>query len=96
MYLGVKGVIAKSFARIHAANLINNGILPMTSDEEIPEGAAILIRDARAQVSRAVETGEIALDVDGRAVRVSLQISERQRDLLLAGGLINFTRGAAQ
>jgi len=96
LYLGVKGVIAKSFARIHAANLINNGILPMTSDEEIPEGAAILIRDARAQVSRAVETGEIALDVDGRAVRVSLQISERQRDLLLAGGLINFTRGAAQ
>jgi len=94
LYLGIKGVIAKSFARIHAANLINNGILPMTSDEEFPEGAEIAIRGAREQVGRAVETGEIMIDVDGKAVKVTLQISERQRDLLLAGGLINFTKGA--
>ena len=94
LYLGVKGVIAKSFARIHAANLINNGILPMTSDGEFPEGAEIAIRGAREQVGRAVETGEIMIDVDGKAVKVTLQISERQRDLLLAGGLINFTKGA--
>ncbi len=94
LYLGIKGVIAKSFARIHAANLINNGILPLVSPAEIPEGAQIAIRDARAQVRRAVDTGAIEIEVDASPLRVELNLSERQRDLLLAGGLINFTKGA--
>lgn len=93
LYLGVKGVIAKSFARIHADNLVNNGILPMTSDGEITEGTTIEIRDARAQIARAVAAGTIEILVDDKPRSVGLVISARQRDLLLAGGLINFTKG---
>ncbi|MGI6238637.1 MAG: aconitate hydratase [Christensenellales bacterium] len=92
LYLGVKGVIATSFARIHAANLINNGILPIEGDGVIPAGAQIVIEDARAQVRRAVETGEIAVLIDGARAVLGLRVSQRQCEILLAGGLINHTR----
>ncbi len=96
LYLGVKGVIAKSFARIHADNLVNNGILPMTSSAVLSEGAQIQIKNARAQIEKAVETGAVEILVEGNPLTVGLAISPRQKDLLLAGGLINFTKGTSE
>ncbi len=96
LYLGVKAVIAKSFARIHVANLINFGIIPMTLKNEsdydkIPEGANIKIEDFRA----AVESGDTAyLSVEGvdEKIALALNFSDRQRDILLAGGMLNYTK----
>ncbi len=96
LYLGIKAVIAKSFARIHAANLINFGIVPMTlrneSDyDKIPEGAKIKIEGFRS----AVQSGDRAyLSVEGldEKIPLSLIFSDRQREILLAGGTLNYTK----
>ena len=96
LYLGVKAVIAKSFARIHVANLINFGIVPMVLKNEsdydkIPEGADIEIKSFR----KAVENGEsVYLTVKGskEKIELSLGFTERQREILLAGGMLNYTK----
>ena len=98
LYLGVKAVIAKSFARIHVANLINFGIVPMTlaneSDyEKIPEGAKISIAGFR----EAVQGENIAyLTVEGlnQKIQLNLNFTPRQRDILLNGGMLNYTKNA--
>ena len=100
LYLGVKAVLAKSFARIHAANLINNGILPLEFADPadydwMREGMAVCVPDARAQVARLPETGALTATVDGRAVSLKLALSQRQAKILLAGGLLNYTREEA-
>ena len=59
------------------------------------EGMAVSIPDARAQVARLPETGCLTAQVDGRPVTLNLALSERQAKLLLAGGLLNFTREEA-
>ena len=93
MYLGVKAVVAKSFERIHAANLVNFGILPLLFEnpadyDRIEAGAAIEAADWR----QAIEKGEpVVLQVAGQAVKCTYSLSERQRRILLAGGLLNFT-----
>ncbi len=97
LYLGVKAVLAKSFARIHAANLVNNGILPLefadpADYDAIKEGDEITIADARAQVAKLPETGTMTVNAAGRDITVKLSASERQAKMLLAGGLLNFTR----
>ena len=95
LYLGVKAVIAKSFARIHVANLINFGIVPMTLVNEddydlIPEGADLHIagfKDAVAGSDRAY------LVVNGKdKVELNLSFTDRQREILLAGGMLNYTK----
>ena len=94
LYLGVKAVIAKSFARIHMANLINFGIVPMTLEnesdyEKIKEGDSISIegfRDAIAGKDKAY------LTVGGEKIALKLSFSERQREILLAGGTLNYTK----
>ena len=101
LYLGVKAVLAKSFARIHAANLINNGILPLefadpADYDAMAEGQAVVIPDARAQVAKAAETGDITVRVNDRQIAMKLNVSRRQADMLLAGGLLNYTREEAQ
>ena len=100
LYLGVKAVLAKSFARIHAANLINNGILPLqfvngADYDAIAEGMQVTLCDARAQVAAAPETGRVTVLVDGREMEMALAVSTRQAKILLAGGLLNFTREEA-
>lgn len=100
LYLGIKAVLAKSFARIHAANLINNGILPLEFADEadydaLAEGALLTIEDVRRQVERAVRTGMVTVNASGRPIAMKLSLSERQARILLAGGLINETRRAA-
>ena len=102
LQLGVKGVIAKSFARIHMANLINNGILPLTFADEADYDKLgmldeITIENAREQVKAAVDGKKVTVKnvTKGTTFECNLAISERQAGMLLAGGLLNFTREQA-
>ena len=93
LYLGVRAVIAKSFARIHVANLINAGILPLSfadpSDyDRIAQGDTLRLSD----IHRGLQSGEFTLQVNGRTIRLCGSFSARQRSMLLAGGLLNYTR----
>ena len=97
LYLGVKAVLAKSFARIHRANLLNNGILPLvfTSAEDYEataEGEEIVIAGAPGQIRAAAEGTQVTATLGGREVKLLLDITPRQRDVLLAGGLLNYIR----
>ena len=97
LYLGVKAVLAKSFARIHRANLLNNGILPLvfTSAEDYEaaaEGEEIAIAGAPGQIRAAAEGTPVTATLGGREVKLLLDITPRQRDILLAGGLLNYIR----
>ncbi|KGM94910.1 aconitate hydratase [Clostridium botulinum] len=92
LYLGIKAVFAKSFARIHKANLINNGIMPLeflkVSDyDSIDEFDEFIIENAR----KAVESGKVVVKniTKNKTYNMSLQISERQKNMILKGGLIN-------
>lgn len=98
MYLGVKAVIAKSFERIHAANLINFGILPLTfSDEADYEAVAsnegIEIDGIRAALQSGADL--TAKTSSGKSILLKYSLSSRQRDILLAGGMLNYTRSKA-
>lgn len=95
MYLGVKAVIAKSFARIHKANLINYGILPLEfvdgrDLEKIRQGDTLLSPDIRNQVQR----GDISLknETGGYEIRARVVLSEREAEILLAGGQLAFAK----
>lgn len=99
LYLGVKAVLVKSFARIHRANLINAGILPLTFVNEadydsISEGDTLEI----AGVREAVINGETKLTVvnktNGKEIPVLCELTGRTKDIMLAGGLLDYTREA--
>jgi len=94
-YLGIRVKIAKSFARIHRANLINFGILPLTFKdpadyERLKQGDRIRL----AGVRQLVESGarEIPVKVEGGEIVTLLEVSERERKELLAGGLLNYVK----
>ncbi len=95
-YLGIKAVVAKSFARIHAANLINFAIIPFVLKNEedydiICEGDEIEIVGLRSSI----ESKDTALLVDktrGVEIPLVLNLTKRQRDILLSGGLLEYTR----
>lgn len=96
MYLGVKAVLAKSFARIHRANLINFGILPLVFEQEVDydtlaQGDRLVITDVRTQLEQGVTVTVESLDV-GTHFRVTCDLSDRQRQILLSGGLLNHVR----
>jgi aconitate hydratase len=91
-YLGVRAKIVKSFARIHKANLINFGILPLTfadsSDYDgIVQGDMTVIPNVRSQVAEGKT--EIFVEIGGKTIMTRLEISQRQRKILLAGGILN-------
>ena len=95
LYLGVKAVVAKSFARIHAANLINAGILPLTfadpaDYDKLSEGDTLRISD----VLTAVENGKATLEdiTTGEKIALVCDFSERQIAMLKAGGLLPYTK----
>jgi aconitate hydratase len=94
MYLGIRGVIAKSFARIHIANLINSGILPMTFEN--PDDYEQLSQDAKLTISGIVDgmkNGKLTVTTDsGFTFRVNCDLTARQQAILLAGGLLNYTK----
>ncbi len=97
LYLGVKAVIVKSFARIHRSNLINAGILPLTfvneSDyDQIEQGDILQLKHVR----RYIEQDEKIVLQDltkGIEIPVQANLSGRAKDILLAGGLLNYTVG---
>jgi aconitate hydratase len=99
MYLGVKAVIAKSFERIHAANLINFGILPLTFKDGkayngIAQGDGLVIPGIR----RIIENGgEIVVRNTTKETdfKAACSLSRRQRDILLAGGALNMVKTRA-
>ena len=101
--LGVRAVVAQSFARIHMANLINNGILPLTFANEADYGDVALgdelsIPNPREQVEAAVDGAPVIVENQTRGTRYEtrLVISPRQRDMLLAGGLLAAMREARE
>lgn len=91
-YLGVRAKIVKSFARIHKANLINFGILPLTflhpdDYDLIAQGDRVRLEDVR----NILEGGKSEFDVEigGKRIPVRIDVTDRERNILLAGGLIN-------
>ena len=98
MYLGIRCVIAKSFARIHVANLINAGILPVTfanpeDYDRLEQGANLTI----SNIVKGMEEGVLTVtDETGFAFQVVCNLTDRQRAILLAGGLLNYTREGGQ
>ena len=91
LYLGVKAVIAKSFARIHKANLINNAILPLTFKnpadyDDFNLGDVLSFSDLPAQVKARSVT--VKNENTGKTYELALELGERQERLLLEGGLL--------
>ncbi|NLW12402.1 MAG: aconitate hydratase, partial [Clostridiaceae bacterium] len=99
LQLGVKAVLAVSFARIHLANLINNGILPLTfADAADYDRINLLdeleIKEAPAQIKSLAAGADMTVTnlTGGYDILVKLPLSERQADILLSGGLLNYTK----
>ncbi len=97
MYLGIKAVLARSFARIHYANLINFGILPLTfadpvDYEKIEQGDTLemtnLLKTLRK--GRPLKVRNVTREV---SIPVTCDLSHRQTDILVHGGLLNYTKG---
>ncbi len=100
LYLGVKAVIAKSFARIHKANLINFGIAPITLKNEadydkINEGDEIYIEGFADAVTKKDEA-TLTVKSSGERIPLILSFSARQREILLAGGTLNYTKAQSK
>ncbi|MFQ6091572.1 MAG: aconitate hydratase [bacterium] len=100
MYLGVKAVIAKSLERIHTANLINFGILPLTFAEEadydgIEQGDELEIPDVRQALTDHRQL-KLLNKSQGRELALRYDLSERQREIILAGGLLNYTKAGGK
>lgn len=96
LYLGVKAVITKSFARIHMANLINAGIVPLVFENEgdydrINQGDELEIQDITGQL-KCGDTVTVTDKNTGESFITKVSLSDRQRDMLLAGGLLNYTK----
>jgi len=94
MYLGIKAVLAKSFARIHKGNLINFGILPLEfanpqDYETIQQGGRIVLRNVPEQVKN---KDTILAEVNGNRIKLKINLTERNREIILAGGLLNYIK----
>lgn len=96
LYLGVKAVITKSFARIHCANLINAGILPLNfanpdDYDKITQGDELSLKG----IKNAIINDKPAVLVNittGEEYEIKYDLSQRQKDIILAGGLLNYTK----
>lgn len=96
MYLGVKAVIVRSFARIHWSNLINFGILPLTfADEDdynrIDQGDKLAMENVVSSLKEGVPL-KVANRTKGIEINLNYDLSERQKQIILCGGLLNYTR----
>ena len=98
MYLGIRAVVVKSFARIHVANLINAGILPLTFEQEadyerFSQGDHLTI----AGIFEGLDSGFVTLrSASGETARLICSVTSRQKAILLAGGLLEYTREGNQ
>ncbi len=99
MYLGVKAVLAKSIERIHAANLVNFGIVPLLFEtpsdyDAIEQGDELRITGIRASLQGDAGRLVIRNVTRGTEIPAKAELTPRQRAIILAGGLLNHTRGA--
>jgi aconitate hydratase len=95
LFLGIKAVIAKSFARIHKANLINNAIIPLVFEdikdyEDIAEMDELIIEDAAEQIKKG--TVIVKNITKGSVYRTLPEVTQREKDMLIYGGLINLMK----
>ncbi len=95
LYLGIKAVISKSFARIHAANLINAGIMPLTFEnaddyDKIDQGDSLVLKNVFA----ALDSGNFVLVDKTKGIEIPLVgvFTDRQKDILKAGDLLQYTK----
>ncbi len=93
MYLGIRCVLAKSFARIHAANLINAGILPLTFEnaedyDGVSQGDRLKIED----IKHGMAQGRLKVSCGEKSFYALCSLTERQQNILLCGGLLNYTK----
>ena len=99
MYLGIRCVIAKSFARIHVANLINAGILPLTFEN--PADYDDLQQDHSLRITK-IKSGMAASRISvtdtttGKTFVALCNLTTRQQAILMAGGLLNYTKEGGQ
>src|SRR5215204_5706433 len=98
LYLGIRAVIARSFARIHRRNLISQSILPLLFREEddyerVSQGDTWKIEGVREPIAAGEQTLVVNTD-DGTKIELEIRLSRREREVLLAGGTLKFLRGA--
>ena len=96
LYLGIRAVIAKSFARIHVANLINFGIVPMTLEnpddyDKLSQGDDLVIKGF-AEAVKSADKATLLDKTTGESFTLCLNLTERQRAILSSGGLLNYTK----
>jgi aconitate hydratase len=99
MYLGLKMVLAKSLARIHKANLINFGILPLTLAEpgdydKLEQGDVLMIEKVKDQLQQG-DSLTVSNETKGYRFTAVHGLTERQKEIVLAGGLLNYTKQKA-
>ena len=95
LYLGIKAVIAKSFARIHKANLINNAIIPLVFTnsedyEDIDVMDELIIEDAAEHIEKGIVI--VRNVTKGVTYKTLPEVTEREKDMLIYGGLINLMK----
>lgn len=100
LYLGIKAVVAKSYARIHCANLANAGLIPLQFDREadydsIDQMDDLSFPNIRAELEKgcAVTMKDLTKGIE---IKLTAVLTPRQREMVLAGGLLNYTGKAAQ
>ena len=97
LYLGIRAVAAKSFARIHAANLVNAGILPLIFGNEadydkIRQGDRLVLSDIHEGLKSGRITAKLMRDGEAAAeISFVTELADRQKEMLLAGGLLKYT-----
>ena len=95
LYLGVKAVIAKSFARIHKANLINNGIIPMEFKNEEDYNSISLIDNLEIKhIKEALQSGEVIVSnlTKKEDYIVKIDLTEKEKEVIKAGGRLNYVK----
>lgn len=97
LYLGVRVVIAKSFARIHAANLINAGIMPLTfadtdDYDKVSQGDDLKLTD----IMKGLDSGKIIMQDDNSKITLKCSFTDRQKKILLSGGLLKYVAEEAE
>jgi aconitate hydratase len=94
VYLGIKAVICKSFARIHRQNLINNGIIPLTFTDEsdynkLEQGTILKLSHIRQEIETGADVSLRSSSLGAGVIKLKCELSKREKDMILAGGLLN-------
>lgn len=95
LFLGIKAVVAKSFARIHRSNLINNAILPLVFEDESDYEKISEYDDIKiSNMEKSIETGEFILEDLTKNIKIKLKgdFSDREKEILLEGGYLNYAK----